>query len=845
MRFARRAALALALALVASAAPLAGAPDARPNPAARPAPPAIGLRALAAPVEVVFDDVGIPHIYAQSVDDAYRALGWIHASERLWQMELLRRRASGTLAELIGPDGVASDALVRKLGIRRTAEASLASGLLGDDVPRWLAAYADGVNAYLGDLLPEHVPPEFRALGVMPAPWTPADSAAFSKYMGWDQSGTDADLWLGTMVEKLGAEAVAELWPLDRPYELSTIPAHGALGPAAPRAEISADVAALAARPPAALGDASRALIAQLAAAARDGRGGAFGSNNWVVSGERTASGKPLLANDPHLGFTFPSLWYTAHLVAPGLNVIGVTFPGQPFVTLGHNDRIAWGFTNLQADAVDYFVETVNPANPKQVRHRGVWKEIEERVETIAVRGAEPVRLVVRTTVHGPLLEAEGKLVALAWTGLRPTRESLAIARLNHARGFADFLAAMRVLDTPPMNVAYAGADGHIAIAPWGDLPMRASGLGRVPVDGASGAFDWTGLVPRDELPLSVDPERGWLASANGRPVPPGFRHHLGWMWDPSYRTRRIHALLAQPRKLTRADMQAFQLDAHDVAAESFTPVFLAALQTLPAQNETERMALAALRAWNYAFTPDTVAGTVWNAWFARYRDAVWDDEWSTRGIVQPPGSWGFSGDNEREPALEVLERLTREAPDAIWFDDRTTPRRETRDMLIVASFRAAVADLVAQRGADLAAWRWGARNRFAPEPLSPVNGNRIEGPDFVGLVDLPSPELGGGPFTLNPGGKGGAVTSGASWRQVVDFGDLGASVGVYPGGQSSDPASQNVADQLALWSRGAYAPLRFDDRADALPAASRRLHFVPHPAPPDADARVHVPVPR
>lgn len=836
----RSIASALALSSLACAVLLSETPPASRAPRAEPIP----LAALAAPVELIRDRYGIPHVYARSVEDAYRALGWLHAGDRLWQMELLRRRASGTLAELIGPEGLASDELVRKLGIRRSAEQALASGLVGEDVPRWLAAYAQGVNARIAELSPAQLPEEFVALGVVPAPWTPSDSAAFSKYMGWDQSGTDSDLWLGLMVEQLGAQAVAELWPLDRPYELTTIPAAGALAPGAARAarearpELSADLAALGAGSAPRLGaGAAQALIAQLAAAARDGRGGAYGSNNWVVSGARTKSGKPMLANDPHLGFTFPSLWYTAHLVAPGLHVIGVTFPGQPFVTLGHNERIAWGFTNMQSDAVDYFVETVNPANPRQYLHRGAWRDFEERTETIAVRGAEPVRLVVRSSVHGPVLEAGGKLVALAWTGLRPTRESLAIARLNRAQHLADFLAAMDVLDTPPMNVAYAGADGHIAIAPWGDLPIRKSGLGRVPVDGASGEFDWTGLVPRSELPLSVDPARGWLASANGRPAPAGYPHHLGWMWDPSYRTRRIHALLSQPRPLERADLQAFQLDAHDVAAESFAPVMLAAASALSTPSPTERAALAALRGWDFVFTTDSVAGTIWNAWFARYRDAVWDDEWSSRGIVQPTGSWGYSGDNEREPALEVLEQLTREQPDSIWFDDRTTPERETRDELIARTFRAAVADLARERGDDVAGWRWGARNRFVPEALSPVHGLRVS---RAGVPEstLDSPELSGGPFTLNPGGKGGAVTSGASWRQVVDFAALGESVGVYPGGQGGHPLDAHVADQLPLWARGAYVPLWFAADPSGLPEAAIERRFLLEPSPRPATRR-------
>ena len=758
----------------------------------------IRLAVLGAPVEIVYDTYDIPHIYGRSVGDIYRALGYVHASERLWQMEILRRRASGTLAELLGSDQLESDKLVRKLGIRRTAEEALRSGIDGPDVPRWLAAYSEGVNARLAELRSAGLPDDFTKRGIVPAPWQPTDSAAFMKYMGWDQSGTDADLWLGMMTGALGADAVAELWPLDRPYEVSTIPAEGATAKAP---VISADVRALPSLGRHGL-DAreSLELMRRLAAAAENASGPAFGSNNWVISGARSTTGKPILANDPHLGLTIPSLWYTVHLVAPGLNVTGVTFPGQPFVTLGHNDRIAWGFTNLQSDAVDYFIETPDPKDPNKYLHRRESKPFAERKETIRVRGAAPVELTIRSTVHGPVEQVGDKLVALAWTGLEPTREARAISGLNRALGLDDFLTAMSFLDTPPLNVVYADVDGNIAMVPWGNLPLRARGLGRVPVDGASGEYDWVGLIPRSELPISINPPRGYLASANGRPTPAGYPHYLGWMWDASYRTRRINDLLAGARKLSFADFQRFQFDAHDKAAEVFTPVLLGALHGQKASRE-EEAALAALRGWDFVCTPDSIAPTVFARWFERYRKAVWQDEWTTRGIEQPEGSWGFSGDNQREPALEVLEYLTRESPQSIWFDDRTTPQRETRDDVLRSSFRTAVADLVERLGRDPKRWTWGPRNRLELQALS-------EEPAFA----RGGQELHGGPFTLNPGGNGDHVSGGASWRQLVDLGDLGTSIGVYPGGQSGDPASPHYDDQIPLWASGRYAPLWFHD---------------------------------
>lgn len=785
------------------------------------------LPCLKAPVEVIYDEYDIPHIYAQSVEDTYRALGYIHATERLWEMELFRRRASGRLAELIGPDAIPSDKLARKLGIRRTSEESLKTGLTGPDVPRWLDAYSEGVNAKLKEFGTGNLPPVFNAVGLVPEPWQPADSVAFMKYMGWDQSGSDADLWLGMMVEALGPDTVNELWPLDRPYEVTTIPADRAsrsvpkeLKKAAAAGTISDDIAALASMGPRGLGpEAYSEMISRLASAARDDSGSAYGSNNWVISGAKSSTGKPILCNDPHLGFQIPSLWFTAHLVAPGLNVIGITFPGQPFITIGHTDRMAWGFTNMQSDAVDYFIETVNPDNPRQYKHRGEWKNFEERKETIAVQGGQPLEITIQSTVHGPIDKVGDKILALSWTGLTPTREARAISGLNHAKGLKDYLSAMNYLDTPPMNVIYADVEGNIAIAPWGNLPIRSRGLGRVPVDGASGDFDWVGLIPREDLPISINPPRGYLASANGRPAPTGYPHHLGWMWDPSYRTRRINDLLAGQEKISFEDMQRFQFDAGDKAAEVFTPVLLEVMKGSKSTDPAETAALEALRTWDFVCIPASSAPTIFSRWFGLYRKGVWDDEWKSRGITQPAGSWGYSGDNEREPALEVLEYMTRENPQSVWFDDRTTPERETRDDIIRKSFSAAIAELKSKMGPDAKGWAWGKVNKLKmdlimPDPASARGGQ----------------ELTGGPFTLNPGGKGEGVGAGASWRQVVDLGNLGRSVGVYPGGQSGDPSSPHYDDQLPLWVAGKYAPLWFHAKPEGFAAGSvkRRASMKP-----------------
>ncbi|MBI3737041.1 penicillin acylase family protein [Candidatus Sumerlaeota bacterium] len=513
-----------------------------------------------------------------------------------------------------------------------------------------------------------------------------------------------------------------------------------------------------------------------------------------------------MLNNDPHLGFRIPSIWYTAHLVAPGLNVTGVTFPGNPFVILGHNDHIAWGVTNMQADAVDYFIETVNPENPKQYKHKGEWKNFEEREETINIRGAEPRKAVIRSTIHGPVDEVGGKTIALAWTGLKATTDPKSMVGFNFAKGLPDFLDALKYLEVPALNVIYADVEGNIAIAPHGDLPIRARGKGRVPVDGASGEYDWEGMIPFDALPISINPPRGYLASANGRPAPMEYPHYLGWMWDPSYRTRRINDLLAGQEKISFEDMQKFQYDAHDKAAEVFVPVLLKAFADMSKDNSVTRAAIQVLQSWDFNCTPGMSAPTIFAAWFNNYRSAVWEDEWKSRNITQPGGGWGFTGDNKREPEIEVLEYMTRENPDSIWFDDRLTPERERRDDIIRKSFTTAVDALVKMHGTDINGWNWGKFNVLHVGSLVP-NPQLERG-------GMPVP---GGIFTLNPGSDGGWVGGGASWRQVIDMNDLGRSVGVYPGGQSEDAKNPHYDDQIPLWAKGEYAPLWFAARAEEM----------------------------
>lgn len=769
------------------------------------------LPGLQAPVQVYLDGYAIPHIYAQSWTDASRVLGYLHAGERLWQMDMLRRQASGNLAEVVGPDGLPGDTLMRQLGIRRSCEEIWKSDAIPAALRAELEAYTAGVNQKIKELGKDNLPLAFQALDYQPQPWSPVDSLAFSKYMGWDQSGTMDDLWFGGIVEKMGQAAAEELWPLDRPYEQPTVTVQ------ADRAKLAhADMA-----PMTGLADTYFAAFRRLDGIGWLGRGGSFGSNNWAVDGTKTKSGKPMVCSDPHLGFMLPSIWYTAHLSVSGQNVVGVTFPGAPIVVIGHNDHLAWGMTNMQADAVDYFVETVDPQNPQRYQHRGQWKEMTRLVEKIPVRGAEPHELAIDSTVHGPIVHREPKAISLCWTGLGPTTDSVAFWEISRAKNLQGYLDGVAKLEVPALNVIYGDVHGNVAIHPCGRLPLRARGQGRIPLDGASGDNDWSGWIPRDELPLAVNPPEHFVASANGRPHPQGYPHYLGWMWDPSYRTRRIKHLLHEAKDLTVETMKPIQHDHFDEAARQFLPAMLKGVQPLEgsAGGKEVAAALDALSKWDYVANRDAVGPAIWLRWLERYRDAVWDDEWASRGIEKQGGSWGFCGENRREPMLEILEHMTREAPESPWFDDVRTPERETRDTLLRRTLVDAVGSLQKQFGPDMSRWTW-----------KHINVLKIGSLARDAQLDRAGGPVVGDAFTLNPGGNVGHVGGGASWRMIVDFAHPTESVGVYPGGQSENPFSEHYDDQIALWAKGSYTSLHMVGQPEKLPPAAKKasLTFKP-----------------
>ncbi len=767
---------------------------------------------LANPVEVFRDAYGVPHIFAEDDMDLYKAVGYIQASDRLFQMDVQRRASEGKLAEVFGQSFVETDKFLRTIGLSWAVERSYQDA--DADTLAVLQAFADGVNTYIGDVSPLDLPLEFKLLDYRPADWHPTDTIALGKFLGWSLSGTFEDLELQLFTDAYGQEATALLFPVDGPFPLPVVPPGSAGVSPSPTVGDTAS-------PEPIPGKLVKRLLTRYAGARPIlGQAESFGSNNWVVSGSRSSTGSPILANDPHLGLTVPAIWYMMRLVSPSYNVYGVAAPGMPLPVLGYNEHIAWGFTNVGADVVDFFIEEVNPDNDLQYLHQGQWMDFTVREEVINVRGGNPVTLLLRVSGHGPVISdlemASGftDTIAMQWTGHLPTPELRAILSLCKATNWNEFRAALENFQVPAQNVIYADTEGNIGIVVNGLYPIRNQGLGRVPVDGASGDYDWAGFVPFDEIPAALNPDQGFLASANQLPAVDS-AHYMGWSWADRYRAARINEVLNSTNPISIDEVKALQLDHVSVAAREFTPYVLQAFDALGDDGASLHPkapdAIAQLRLWNYDMAIDKVAPTLYTHWLVNYRTATFGDEWNAADL----GGVGF-------PTITILENMTKFDPASQWFDDVGTTPREERDDIIRRAFVEALDELAANFTTDVNSWRWGEVHLLQlihPTGLEQLSSPAVSRPGGWFTVDVAGAYLSGGEFL---------VTGGPSWRLVVDFstsvgGGMPDGYGIYPGGQSGRTLSPHYLDLFELWRNGEYLDLELTEKPDFQAISSSR----------------------
>ena len=737
----------------------------------------IRLAGLSKPVEIVRDVYGVPHIYAASHEEAYFALGFAHAQDRLWQMEMSRRIGAGRLAEILGPAALETDRFLRTLGVYRAAQASLER--LDDETRRILDSYAAGVNAFLAN--DPVLPPEFLILGVKPERWASVDSVTWTKMMAWDLGRNFHDELLRMrLLKTMPLARVQEFlppYPGDAPLEIADLRLlYSGLEDTAVR----------------------------LARIAPETAGSA--SNNWAVASAHSATGRPLLANDPHLGLTAPPVWYFAHLSAPALEAIGATLPGVPAIVLGRNSRFAWGFTNTGPDVQDLYLEKLE-GETQYLTPQGsrAFTLIEE---TIKVKGAPDEKLAVRVSRHGPIISdalrgareiVPGNYVlALAWTALaEDDRTMQASVRLAHTHDWRSFLDAARDFHAPQQNIVYADIEGNIGFVAAGRVPVRKPEnnlKGLAPAPGWVARYDWDGYVPFDELPRAYNPASGVLYTANEKIVPPGYRHFITSEWEPPYRADRIRELLEAEPKHSVNSFARMQMDVVSPAARELLPHLLKARGW---SDEADR-ALEQLARWDGAMSAERAEPLIFAAWWRELARAIYADElgeafeqhWATRAVFMHNVLADRSGQSR-------------------WCDDIRTPATETCAEMLSRSLEAALGELRRRYGADPDRWRWGEAHAARHEHR-PFGAKRA----LARWFDIRVPSA-GGDYTLNRGRmkfaneeEPFASRHASSLRAIYDFSDLDASLYVHSGGQSGNRLSPHYDAFSKAWAKGEYIPM-------------------------------------
>ncbi len=815
----------------------------------------IGVPGPSAPIDIVRDADDIPHIFAANTLDALFGLGYVHAQDRLWQMEFQRRIGRGRLSENFGSATLPQDRFLRTVGFARAARQ--AWDAMPQDARAQVNAYVSGVNAFIGAHHGSTLPPEFSLLRFEPEPWSGIDVVVWVKMMAWDLSANYSfELLRRDLVHAVGAERMAQLMPLYARDGLSITDRAGRAGEAGRAAEVPF----LPPLQPFQPIQPFQPLLATFTAALSRGEPAvrdlllgnatteALGSNNWVVDGSMTASGKPLLANDPHLSTHIPSTWYLAHMSAGDFDVIGATLPGTPAVALGRNRFIAWGATNVAADVEDLYRERID-ATGRFAEFRGAEEPLRIVPETIAVKGGAPVTIDVRLTRHGPLISDAINAISAAqpparrgpaveplafrWTALDPDDSTLeAFLGINQAKDWTDFTSALRRFVVPSQNFVYADVDGHIGYYAPGRIPIRAHGDGTLPAEGWSGDAEWAGWVPFDALPHLFDPPTHFIVTANNRPAPADYPYRLGVEWTEPYRAQRITDLLrgANPSstsvrlglqtdgaggalKFTPDDFAAIQHDTRSLHAEALVPLLLAHAHPDDAR---DRQALDLLRSWTFDARGDLGAPAVFEAWFLRLAPTLAGDEIPPLVTETYGGKFSF---------VARFVANTLRSNDAAWCDDVRTPRRETCDDAVTTALHQAVAQLSDRLGGDVARWRWdGVHRAIFPHQgldavalLRPLLSRSVPNGGDWSTIDV-------GPVAVDQPFEQRSVPG---YREIVDLSSANDSRFLVDVGESGHFLSPHYDDFLPDWEAVRHRKMRMD-RADIERGAIGHLRLIP-----------------
>lgn len=770
------------------------------------------LHGLTAQVSVYRDAYGVPHIRAESEPDLMRAVGYVHAQDRLWQMDLTRRAAAGRLSEIFGKENkiLEIDRMLRTVGIARMAP------MLADSMDvhtrSLLQAYTDGVNAFL-EAWSDRLPVEFVILGYEPEPWTIYDCVAIARIIGWELNlAWKVDVAMTQVVHKVGLDKASELFPdypagaplivPDPPPGRSALPARRADLDREELPQLSEETETVG-KILQQFGDLNTALKELTGFS-----GSQVGSNAWAVSGRRSVTGKPLLANDPHLAHSIPARWYEVHMAAPGIDVNGMTLAGAPFVVLGSNRSIAWGLTNVMIDDSDFYIESVRKTeNGPEYLRDGKWLPAKTVTEFIRTKDdPDSLRLEIVYTDRGPIIsnvhsaldsDSVAISVSMRWTGFEPTDEATAFYRLNRARNWEEFRSALKGFGVPGQNVVYADTAGNIGYLCTGRIPIRKSGNG---LYATSGDNVWTGFVSFGEQPFLLNPSSGYVASSNNKVAGPWFPYRISSYWEPPSRAQRVNEILQSKEVFSVEDFQRLQGDFFSHHAKEVTPFIIGAYRNLEFVDPLFGEAFLFLQNWDFDMSGERVAASIFNEFFVRLIRNTFEDELGPALFAEYASFQSMS--------IRSLSELLNQKQSA-WFDDVNTGELESRDMIVRQSFEEAVAVLVNRFGTQPATWQWKELNTLTFE--HPIGSQK----PLNYLFNSRTYPVGGNTTTVN--NMEYKITDpfkcvlGPSMRRVVDLSDMNRVRSVITVGQSGQPTSDHYQDQVDLWLTNAYKLVPLD----------------------------------
>ena len=741
------------------------------------------LSGLSEPVEVLYDEHLIPHLFASNEEDLFRIQGFVTAQHRLWQMEFQTRAAAGRLSEIVGVQALEFDRMQRRKGLAYGAEAGMAYLQEEDpDTFRLLVAFADGVNQYISSLSDGRLPLEYKLLNYRPEAWSPYKTVLLLKYMA-DMLVGDKDLEFTNLRQIIGAEWMEKLFP-DFPAENDPVI----------EASKKWQFKPLPVFTPENIVYPDSTLLVDPIPAPEPG----VGSNNWAVSGKKTRSGHPILANDPHLSLNMPSLWYAMQLSTPQYTVKGATLPGALGVISGFNESIAWGVTNATRDLRDWYAITFKDEKRDAYLYDGEWLHSKRRIEEIKVKSESSFFDTVIYTHHGPVVYDEhfrsnGQKLnfALKWTAHEGSNEQRTFLDLNRGKDHDDFIEALEHYTAPAQNFVFASTSGDIAMKVQGKFPLKWEGQGKYLMDGSNSAFEWQGFIPSEHNPATLNPERGFVSSANQHSVDSLYPYYV---FDPSfehYRNRRLNKRLTEMRRITLEDMKALQFDSFHLHAAEALPVLLQLLFAKPVSfSPTEKELIQELQNWNFYTSPQQQEPPLFAEWWDGLEELLW-------------GRWKEEGGPILFPNSYQTTQLLKEVPDSEIFDDPDTPGRETAVDWVQRSFKTMAKEIQTRR--EEGGLSWAAYKQTSLRHL-------VTNFHAFGYYDI---HTGGGKGILNATSE----RHGASWRMVVELGEQIEALGIYPGGQSGNPGSKFYGSFVRKWAEGSYLNFNLLEKEDSAQA--------------------------